>query len=141
MRLAPNTKGNAHLVVDSTLQAASIALQHGADFHNFLDKWEGTDFAPSGFTGEGADGVVWASSPLDYLAKWLRRFLEKREQEADHSSQDVPTSPSTAVAAIAPPSASQTPSSQCPRCHAAMRRDGACTSCPTCGYGQGGCGA
>ncbi len=140
MRLAPNTKGNAHLVVDSTLQAASIALQHGADLHNFLDKWEGTDFAPSGFTGEGPDGVVWASSPLDYLAKWLRRFLEKREQEAAQSSLDVPTSPSTAEAAVAPPSASQAPSSQCPRCHAAMRRDGACTSCPTCGYGQGGCG-
>ena len=118
------------LVVDIATQAASIAIQHGVDLGTFLDKWEGTAFAPSGFTGEGAAGVPYASSPLDYLAKWLRRWgLDKMTEIAQKTKQYDMTPPI--------PTASR---ETCPRCSSTMRRDGACLSCPTCGHGQGGCG-
>ena len=120
------------LVVDIATQAASIAIQHGANLSTFLDKWEGTSFAPSGFTGEGAAGVPYASSPLDYLAKWLRRWgageMAAIAQETGQYDM-APQQPTQAKAKEA-----------CPRCSSAMRRDGACLSCPTCGHGQGGCG-
>lgn len=118
------------LVVDIATQAASIAIQHGADLSTFLDKWEGTVFAPSGFTGEGAAGVPYASSPLDYLAKWLRRWCAgEMATIAQETGQYDMTPPM--------PAASR---ETCPRCSSTMRRDGACLSCPTCGHGQGGCG-
>lgn len=118
------------LVVDIATQAASIAIQHGANLSTFLDKWEGTAFAPSGFTGEGAAGVPYASSPLDYLAKWLRRWCAgEMATIAQETGQYDMTPPM--------PAASR---ETCPRCSSTMRRDGACLSCPTCGHGQGGCG-
>ena len=118
------------LVVDIATQAASIAIQHGADLSTFLDKWEGTAFAPSGFTGEGAAGVPYASSPLDYLAKWLRRWgLNKMTEIAQETGQYDMTPPMLTASR-----------ETCPRCSSMMRRDGACLSCPTCGHGQGGCG-
>ena len=118
------------LAVDIATQAASIAIQHGADLSTFLDKWEGTAFAPSGFTGEGAAGVPYASSPLDYLAKWLRRWcVGEMATIAQETGQYDMTPPVLAASR-----------ETCPRCSSAMRRDGACLSCPTCGHGQGGCG-
>jgi len=116
--------------LDLIMQAASVALQRGEPLDRFVERWLGTEFEPRGFTGEGADGIPYATSPLDYLAKWLQR-------------RDVGAVVSTAVpvvmaaVAAAPVSGGST---KCPRCSAAMRRDGACLQCPTCGYGQGGCG-
>jgi hypothetical protein len=113
--------------LDLIMQAASVALQRGEPLDRFVERWLGTEFEPRGFTGEGADGIPYATSPLDYLAKWLQR----RDVGAA-----VEAAPAVVVAA-APVSSGST---KCPRCAAAMRRDGACLQCPTCGYGQGGCG-
>lgn len=161
-------KAKAAIAVDLATQAASIALQHGADVHKLLDKWEGTEFAPSGFTGEGEGGVAYASSPLDYLARWLRRFLAGRARDAvaatgqlqDEGGVSVTIQRDGSIDAVAPPTATASqvaaaingmarrdvvhsaPQLQrCPRCDvAAMARDGACMRCRACGHGEGGCG-
>jgi len=114
--------------LDLIMQAASVALQRGEPLDRFVERWLGTEFEPRGFTGEGADGIPYATSPLDYLAKWLQR--------RDVGVAVGEPAPVVAAAAV-PPSSGST---KCPRCAAVMRRDGACLQCPTCGYGQGGCG-
>lgn len=139
VRMAPNAENDCSVVVDLATQAASVAIQHGASVEGFIEKWEKTKFAPSGFTGEGPDGVGWASSPLDYLAKWLRNFMASRAekpQEALDAALSSAAKPEPTPTATSRPGASQ----PCPRCTSTMRRDGACLSCPTCGFGQGGCG-
>lgn len=116
--------------LDLIMQAASVALQRGEPLDRFVERWLGTEFEPRGFTGEGADGIPYATSPLDYLAKWLQR------RDVGVAVGEAAPVVVAAVAA-APVSSGLT---KCPRCSAAMRRDGACLQCPTCGYGQGGCG-
>ena len=115
--------------LDLIMQAASVALQRGEPLDRFVERWLGTEFEPRGFTGEGADGIPYTTSPLDYLAKWLQR--------RDVDGAVAAAAPVVAVAATVPASSG---AAKCPRCAAAMRRDGACLQCPTCGYGQGGCG-
>lgn len=142
VRMEPRAK--SQVAVDLATQAASVAIQHGADVSGLLDKWEGTEFLPSGFTGEGELGVPWASSPLDYLARWLRGFLvaraEKTQRAASSCTIEAAPVQLSHVALSAQPGAAQSTSTRCPRCGSAMRRDGACLSCAACGYGQGGCG-
>lgn len=142
IRMEPKAK--SQIAVDLATQAASVAIQHGADIAGFLDKWEGTEFAPQGFTGEGENGVAWASSPLDYLSRWLRRWLANRaatataQRDGLYDVEARAAAPTSAPTPKTPHTQAQGPS--CGRCGSVMRRDGACLSCPTCGYGQGGCG-
>lgn len=141
VRMEPKA-GDAQIAIDLATQAASVAIQHGATVESFLDRWEGTRFAPSGFTGEGEAGVAYATSPLDYLAKWLRR---RSAQDAQQSPLPASKAPTSQVAPKTPQNASQGPLQQsqgpsCGRCGSTMRRDGACLNCPVCGAGQGGCG-
>ncbi len=121
------------------MQAASVALQRGEPLDRFVERWLGTEFEPRGFTGEGADGIPYATSPLDYLAKWLQR-RDVGGVVVEPVDEAVAAAAAEVVAAAAPALAAMLSSTKCPRCAAAMRRDGACLQCPTCGYGQGGCG-
>lgn len=122
--------------LDLIMQAASVALQRGEPLDRFVERWLGTEFEPRGFTGEGADGIPYATSPLDYLAKWLQR-----RDVGEPVDEAVAAAAAEVVAAAAPALAQMLSSAtKCPRCAATMRRDGACLQCPTCGYGQGGCG-
>lgn len=125
--------------LDLIMQAASVALQRGEPLDRFVERWLGTEFEPRGFTGEGADGIPYATSPLDYLAKWLQR-RDVGSIAVEPIDEAVATAAAEVVAAAAPALAAMLSSTKCPRCAAAMRRDGACLQCPTCGYGQGGCG-
>ena len=126
---APN-----HLVVDLATKAASQALQRGADAADISGDWIGADFEPRGFTGQGKDGIPWASSPLDYVARWIRK-------RSDGSGVEVAAS-SAPSGGLAVDSAGRVGSDRpaCPRCKSPMVQAGACLSCPTCGHGEGGCG-
>ncbi|HEU5059568.1 MAG TPA: vitamin B12-dependent ribonucleotide reductase [Kofleriaceae bacterium] len=61
-------------LMDSFATAISLALQHGVPMSILCEKFKGTRFEPSGFTGNME--VPMATSIMDYLFRWLAvRFL------------------------------------------------------------------
>jgi ribonucleoside-diphosphate reductase alpha chain len=61
-------------LMDSFATAVSLALQHGVPLSILCDKFKGTRFEPSGFTGN--PDIPIATSIMDYLFRWLTlRFL------------------------------------------------------------------
>jgi ribonucleoside-diphosphate reductase alpha chain len=56
-------------LMDSFATAISLALQHGVPLNVFIDKFKGTRFEPSGFTGN--QEIPLATSIMDYLFRWL----------------------------------------------------------------------
>jgi ribonucleoside-diphosphate reductase alpha chain len=61
-------------LMDSFATAISLALQHGVPMSILCEKFKGTRFEPSGFTGNME--VPMATSIMDYLFRWLAvRFM------------------------------------------------------------------
>ena len=61
-------------LMDSFATAVSLALQHGVPLSVLCEKFKGTRFEPSGFTGN--PDIPIATSIMDYLFRWLSlRFL------------------------------------------------------------------
>jgi hypothetical protein len=56
-------------LMDSFATAISLALQHGVPLNVLIDKFKGTRFEPSGFTGN--QEIPLATSIMDYLFRWL----------------------------------------------------------------------
>ncbi len=117
-------------LMDALCQSVSIGLQHGVPLASFIEKWQGTHFAPAGFTGQ--EDIRSASSVLDLFAKVLARLGE-----------DVAETTETPVAPAAPASPveqSYRPENLSPCCGATYRTTGSCKTCTNCGTTSGGCG-
>ncbi|MGN6109390.1 MAG: vitamin B12-dependent ribonucleotide reductase [Kofleriaceae bacterium] len=56
-------------LMDSFATSISLALQHGVPLYLLIDKFKGTRFEPSGFTGN--QEIPIATSIMDYLFRWL----------------------------------------------------------------------
>jgi ribonucleoside-diphosphate reductase alpha chain len=56
-------------LMDSFATSISLALQHGVPLTVLIDKFKGTRFEPSGFTGN--QEIPIATSIMDYLFRWL----------------------------------------------------------------------
>ena len=56
-------------LMDSFATSISLALQHGVPLHVLIEKFKGTRFEPSGFTGN--QEIPIATSIMDYLFRWL----------------------------------------------------------------------
>ena len=148
-------------LMDSFATAVSLSLQHGVPMSILCEKFRGTRFEPSGFTGN--QDIPIATSIMDYLFRWLAlRFLEGTEQHpaagrATQAQLDLPNVPvvqndmqlathesGRVVSAIVV----EEPSSQmgfvaesdappCHECGTLMIRNGACHKCPNCGSTSG----
>jgi ribonucleoside-diphosphate reductase alpha chain len=72
-------------LMDSFATAISLALQHGVPPTILCEKFKGTRFEPSGFTGNME--VPMATSIMDYLFRWLAlRFLGDESHPAARSA-------------------------------------------------------
>lgn len=148
-------------LMDSFATAVSLSLQHGVPMSILCEKFRGTRFEPSGFTGN--QDIPIATSIMDYLFRWLAlRFLEGTEQHpaagrATQAQLDLPNVPvvqndkklathesGRVVSAIVV----EEPSTQmgfvaesdappCHECGTLMIRNGACHKCPNCGSTSG----
>jgi ribonucleoside-diphosphate reductase alpha chain len=121
-------------LMDALCQAVSIGLQYGVPLEKFVEKWQGTHFAPAGFTG--ADDIRSAGSVLDLFAKVLAR-VEEPLQPAQVESIEK------ALAAKGRESMQQAfpqQSGLSPCCGATYRNTGNCKTCINCGSTSGGCG-
>ncbi len=140
-------------LMDSFATAVSLALQHGVPIAVLCEKFKGTRFEPSGFTGNPEIPI--ATSIMDYLFRWLgRRFVHDEAHPAERSAGqlDLPNVPVIAdedkasegggaivVETASPPETwvSETDAPPCHECGTLMVRSGACHKCPTCGSTSG----
>lgn len=114
-------------LVDSFATAVSIALQHGAPLALLVDKFKGTRFEPSGFTGN--QEIPIATSIMDYVFRWLELFVTRPAPTLP--PMPAFTTPSTVAQAAA------TDAPPCHECGALMVRNGACHRCLNCGSTSG----
>jgi ribonucleoside-diphosphate reductase alpha chain len=116
--------------------AWSLALQHGVPLAALVEKALGTKFDPSGYTG---DELRFASSVLDYLAKWLSsEFLSDLEEGEDEDDEPVRAEPTTATAEGTREIIRQSyEGSPCRVCGAITQPSGTCWVCPVCGETTG----
>jgi ribonucleoside-diphosphate reductase alpha chain len=149
-------------LMDSFATAISLALQHGVPMSILCEKFRGTRFEPSGFTGNPE--VPMATSIMDYLFRWLSvRFLGHEQHPAaaargpSAGQLDLPHVPVLAeddeaegtekagaipveiqlVAASNRGYVSETDAPPCHECGTLMVRNGACHKCPNCGATSG----
>ena len=64
-------------LMDSFATAISLALQHGVPLHVLIEKFKGTRFEPSGFTGN--QEIPIATSIMDYLFRYLASKFVKQD--------------------------------------------------------------
>ncbi|HEX4452985.1 MAG TPA: vitamin B12-dependent ribonucleotide reductase, partial [Kofleriaceae bacterium] len=147
-------------LMDSFATAISLALQHGVPLQVLIEKFKGTRFEPSGFTGN--QEIPIATSIMDYLFRWLAiRFpgdgpgLGERHPAARAAQLDLPKVPllskdflsievKAGVDAPAIPVevkdrawVQETDAPPCHECGTLMVRNGACHKCPNCGSTSG----
>jgi ribonucleoside-diphosphate reductase alpha chain len=147
-------------LMDSFATAISLALQHGVPLHVLIEKFKGTRFEPSGFTGN--QEIPIATSIMDYLFRWLAiRFpLEGTSplvegHPAARAQLDLPKIPLMSKDFISvevkngavPPQIAievkdrawvqETDAPPCHECGTLMVRNGACHKCPNCGSTSG----
>jgi ribonucleoside-diphosphate reductase alpha chain len=153
-------------LMDSFATAISLALQHGVPLHVLIEKFKGTRFEPSGFTGN--QEIPLATSIMDYLFRWLAiRFpsdgpsIYERHPAAKAAQLDLPKIPLlskdflSAEAKTGTPSipvevvdqtresrrdrawVQETDAPPCHECGTLMVRNGACHKCPNCGSTSG----
>jgi len=148
-------------LMDSFATSISLALQHGVPLTVLIEKFKGTRFEPSGFTGN--QEIPIATSIMDYLFRWLNiRFpsegpsLVERHPAARLAQLDLPKVPllskdfiSVEVKAGQAGDAAipvevkdrawvqETDAPPCHECGTLMVRNGACHKCPNCGSTSG----
>jgi ribonucleoside-diphosphate reductase alpha chain len=149
-------------LMDSFATAISLALQHGVPLHVLIEKFKGTRFEPSGFTGN--QEIPIATSIMDYLFRWLAiRFpsdgpsIYERHPAARAAQLDLPKIPLMSkdfVPEEAPGArpaipvevvdrtrdrawVQETDAPPCHECGTLMVRNGACHKCPNCGSTSG----
>ena len=146
-------------LMDSFATSISLALQHGVPLPVLIEKFKGTRFEPSGFTGN--QEIPIATSIMDYLFRWLSiRFpsdgggIVERHPAARHAQLDLPKVPVIAKDFISVELKSgiepaipvevkdrawvqETDAPPCHECGTLMVRNGACHKCPNCGSTSG----
>jgi ribonucleoside-diphosphate reductase alpha chain len=150
-------------LMDSFATAISLALQHGVPLHVLIEKFKGTRFEPSGFTGN--QEIPIATSIMDYLFRWLAiRFpgdlsggqsIVERHPAARAAQLDLPKVPvlskdfvsvevksgiEPAIAVVEVKDRAWVQETDAPPCHECgtlMVRNGACHKCPNCGSTSG----
>ena len=130
--------------MDGMALSISIGLQYGVPLKALVDKLTNTRFEPSGFTENPS--IRYASSVLDYIARWLGgkflspEYLKPRtslvEQEVARPSVSAPT------ANMSRPESNNNGATtgdapSCSTCGMLMVPNGSCYRCVNCGSTSG----
>jgi ribonucleoside-diphosphate reductase alpha chain len=133
--------------MDGLALSISIGLQYGVPLKALVDKLTNTRFEPSGFT-ENPD-IRYASSVLDYIARWLGgkfvspEYLKPRTVVVEpelarppaNSPQSSTSSPERVSSSSSPVMSRDAPS--CSTCGMLMVPNGSCYKCANCGSTSG----
>lgn len=119
-------------LMDSFATAISLALQHGVPLPVMIEKFKGTRFEPSGFTGNPE--VPLATSIMDYLFRWLSlRFGAPTVIVPESTVLATPVHAAQTDRAWV----QETDAPPCYECGTLTVRSGACRKCPNCGSTSG----
>jgi ribonucleoside-diphosphate reductase alpha chain len=138
-------------VMDGFALTLSVGLQYGVPLKVLVDKLMNTRFEPSGITTN--PNIRFASSVLDYLARWLggrfisSDYLKLGSAPAANGSMappmslenprkvlELPSLPRTSVATV---TSAQEGAPTCSECGMLMISNGACFKCVNCGSTSG----
>ena len=130
--------------MDGMALSISIGLQYGVPLKALVDKLTNTRFEPSGFTEN--PNIRYASSVLDYIARWLggkflsSEYLKPRsplvEQEVAQTLVSAPTA-NTPGPEPRNKSATTGDAPSCSTCGMLMVPNGSCYKCVNCGSTSG----
>lgn len=130
--------------MDGLALSISIGLQYGVPLKALVDKLTNTRFEPSGFTEN--PNIRYASSVLDYIARWLggkflsSEYLKPRsasvEQEVVQPLIGAPTA-NTPGPESRNKSATTGDAPSCSTCGMLMVPNGSCYKCVNCGSTSG----
>jgi len=133
--------------MDGLALSISIGLQYGVPLKALVDKLTNTRFEPSGFTEN--PNIRYASSVLDYLARWLggrfisSEYLKPRTGLADDGSSQTPlgvqrgTIPRPDAVGSHNARATTGDAPSCSTCGMLMVPNGSCYKCTNCGSTSG----
>jgi len=131
-------------LLDACCIAISLGLQHGVPLETLCNKFEHMKFEPHGMTANSE--IPHVSSPVDYLAKWLRRqFLDTTKltvlQTNGHDNglqqlvdREIVASHGMPSGLIAPVPALVRSGNSCPDCGAVLFYEEGCMKCTSCLY-------
>jgi len=134
--------------MDGVAVSISIGLQYGVPLRILVDKLTNTRFEPSGFTENPS--IRYASSILDYLARWLgskfisREYLKPRADVGAHELSQPAMASSPVNAKEREPGDQANGSAKvggdapsCATCGTLMVPNGSCYKCVNCGSTSG----
>lgn len=131
--------------MDGLALSISIGLQYGVPLQALVDKLTNTRFEPSGFTEN--PNIRYASSVLDYLARWLggkflsSEYLKPRAGLDDHARPAPSVQPAGASqpnsVASSSERAKEGDAPSCSTCGMLMVPNGSCYKCVNCGSTSG----
>jgi ribonucleoside-diphosphate reductase alpha chain len=134
-------------IIDSFAINFSMALQSGTPLDSLVDKFKGTRFEPSGFTGDPTIPI--ATSILDYIVRWLELEFLKSDEKKTVASEGLRefaskvVTPPTSLLAVSPStkliSVVDLSGNPCRSCGGLTKRTGSCYTCMSCGDTTG-CG-
>jgi len=78
-------------LLDGWAVTTSLAVQHGVPLEVLINKLSYTRFEPAGFTG--VEGIGYASSVFDYIARWLALRFSSKEVRLSMPPGDGPPCP------------------------------------------------
>lgn len=132
--------------MDGLALSISIGLQYGVPLRALVDKLTNTRFEPSGFTENPS--IRYASSVLDYIARWLGakflspEYLKPRaslsESEHIHAAMNGPSVSGKNRESAHPINSGTTGDApSCSTCGMLMVPNGSCYKCINCGSTSG----
>ncbi len=133
--------------MDGFALSVSIGLQYGVPLKALVDKLINTRFEPSGYTGNPE--IRFASSVLDYIARWLggkfisAEYLKLTGLTNGEMLAATALPPATPGAAHSSETAAERSSAVpegahiCANCGMLMTPNGSCYKCANCGYTSG----
>jgi ribonucleoside-diphosphate reductase alpha chain len=130
--------------MDGLALSISIGLQYGVPLKALVDKLTNTRFEPSGFTEN--PNIRYASSVLDYIARWLGgKFLSPeylKPQTSLGEREAMPKALSAPIGNTPPPESRKNVATtgdapSCSTCGMLMVPNGSCYKCVNCGSTSG----
>lgn len=128
--------------MDGLALSISVGLQYGVPLKALVDKLTNTRFEPSGFTENPS--IRYASSVLDYLARWLggkflsTEYLKSKSALAEESPSKQAIATEASFVHTRKASAGLADAPSCSTCGMLMVPNGSCYKCVNCG-GTSGC--
>lgn len=139
--------GTTRAMMNSFAIAVSLGLQHGVPVAEFVDAFTFTRFDPAGPVQGDENGIRFALSITDYVARVLGVHYLRRSDLAHVAVGGAGIDDGPGDVARAAEHASVVAEEQpevgemeiCGSCGGVKRRTGRCMTCPTCGSPDGGC--